>query len=140
MNIFKTARDGPEAYRAHHRALTDEFARRKLADEQRAAEAEAAATRGRPTAEEAEALAKARVLAAQAATTKRNAEIQQYLDLKEKALGLAAVAEVERNAALASRDVEAAVTAQMRVIAAGSLPELIDADVRRRFPPTGLHF
>jgi len=28
----------------------------------------------------------------------------------------------------------------MRVIAANALPEVVDQDVRRRFPPAGFHF
>jgi hypothetical protein len=137
MSIF-ARKDGAEGVRESRKAIADEFERRRTADEQRATEA-AIATRG-PTAEQAEAAAKARIGAGQAATAQRNAEIQRHLDQKQEAARLAAQAESERNQALAAGDIEAAITAQMRVTAAGFLPALIDEDVRRRFPPLGFHF
>jgi hypothetical protein len=137
MSILKR-HDGAEGVRESRKAIADEFERRRELAEQRAAEA-ATATRGL-TAEEAEAAAKARVAAGQAATAQRNAAIQRYLDLKQSASGLAAQAESGRNAALVVGDIEAAIAAQVRVVAAGALPALIDEDIRRRFPPTGLHF
>jgi hypothetical protein len=137
VKIF-TRKDGAEGQREHKAELTAELERRRIADEQQAAEA-LAASRG-PTAEQAEAAAKARVAAAQAATARRNAEIQRFLDLKESALNLAAIAEVERNAALIAGDVETAIACQVRVNAAATLPPLIDEDMRRKFPVTGFHF
>jgi hypothetical protein len=92
------------------------------------------------TSEEQEARSKALIAAGQAAREQRNAAIQRRLDLKQSALQLAAQAEMERNGALASSDIEGAIAAQMRVAATGALPALIDEDVRRRFPPLGFHF
>jgi hypothetical protein len=136
MNILK--RDGREGYLAHRKALGDEFERRRIAAEEQAAAAEAA-TRG-PTSEETEALAKARYAAAQEMRRQRAEEIAALRDLGSQAQGIADTAAQVRDSALAARDLETAIAAQVRVIAAASLPAIVDEDVRRKFPPVGLHF
>ncbi len=137
MSILTRHRDGAQAQLEHHLALDEEF-RHRAADAQRAREAAVAAAG--PTAEQAELEAKRRVEAGIAARAQRNAAVQRFIDLKSTAAVLAAQAEVERNAALESSDIERAVAAQTRAMAASALVAAIDEDIRRRFPPTGLHF
>jgi hypothetical protein len=130
--------DGAEKQRADRAAIAAAL----VANRERADEVTRQAQPQRPalSSEEQESAAKARVAAAQAAREQRNAAVQVFLDLKQAALHLAGQAEAERNQALTAGDVERAIACQMRLVAAGALPALIDEDIHRRFPPVGLHF
>jgi hypothetical protein len=130
VSIF-TRKDGAEGQREHRLELAAEFERRRLADEQRAAEA-AAATRGL-TSEETEALAKARYAAAQEMRRQKAEEIAALRETLAQVQGIGSTAEINRDIALAARDLEAAVDAQVRINGAHALAEHIDQQGQRRF-------
>jgi hypothetical protein len=82
--------------------------------------------------EETEALSKARYAASMALRRDRE-EIAALRDQRSQVQGIGSEAEQARDAALAARDLEAAITAQIRISAAHDLVAYIDQLGERRF-------
>jgi hypothetical protein len=130
MSILKR-RDGADKQREDR----DAIAAALVANRARADEVVRQTQPSQPalSSEESEALSKARYAVAQEARRQKAEAIKALADIRSQVQDIANTAELARDIALAARDLEAAVTAQIRINGAHPLAEHIDAQGQHRF-------
>jgi hypothetical protein len=129
MNLLKSRKEGAEGVREWRRTYAAELERRSNLEEERIRQA----ARPAPTSEEAEALAKAQIGARTAARAERRQQIESLHDFGGQVQQVLGQAENDRDHAIQTLDVEAAIDAARCAAGLAELLEAVNAAGRRSF-------